>query len=131
MQEQKRENRIVAKSMPTMSLASLLSTSSSTVQNPTASKSPGILKASCRTDWSSSGKPDARNSNHDAASSSQGWQKDAPLDGGTGKPVATEEHQEHLNHLEEFFLFVAPGYQGCPGTPGTPGDSRRLGSRRQ
>ena len=31
-----------------------------------------ILKASCRTDWSSSGKRDARNSNHDAASSSQG-----------------------------------------------------------
>ena len=118
MQEQEGDNRIVARSKPTtMNLAVSVSTSS---------KSPGILKASCRTDWSSSGKPDARNSNHEAASSSQGWQKDALLDGCTGKPVATEEHQEHLNYPEEFVGTgkpVAPKYQGYPGTPGTPGDS--------
>ena len=76
MQEQKGDNRIVAKSKPTtMNLAVSVSTSSSTVNSPIASKIPGILKALCRTDWSSSGKPDARNSNHDAASSSQGWRK--------------------------------------------------------
>ena len=89
MQEQKGDNRIVAKSKPTtMNLAVSVWTSSSTLNSPIASKSPGILKALCRTDGSSSGKLEARNSNHDAASSSQGWPKDALLDGGTGKSVA-------------------------------------------
>ena len=56
MQEHERENRIVAKSKPTtMNLAFTVSTSSSTVQNLVASKSLGILKALCRTDWSSTG----------------------------------------------------------------------------
>ena len=73
---------------------------SSTVQNPVASKSPGIVKAPCRTDWSSTGKPDAKEHNQDAASSSQGWQKDAVLDVSTRKPVATEEDQEPLNYHE-------------------------------
>ena len=50
MQEQKGDNRIVAKSKPTMNLAVSVSTSSSTVNSPIASKSPGILKALCRTD---------------------------------------------------------------------------------
>ena len=58
------------------------------------------------------GKPDARNSNQDAASSSQRWQKDALLDGCTGKPVATEEDQEHLIYPEGFV-----------GTGKLPGDS--------
>ena len=76
MQEQKGEDRIVAKSKPTtMNLAVTVPTTSSTVQNPAPSKSPGILKALCRTDWSSTGKPDAKDYNRDAASSSQGWQK--------------------------------------------------------
>ena len=48
MQEQEREDRIVAKPKPTMNLAFTVSISSSTVQNPVASKSPGILKAPCR-----------------------------------------------------------------------------------
>ena len=78
MQEQEGEDRIVAKSKPTMNLAFTVSTSSLTVQNPVASKSPGILKAPCRTYWSSTRKPDARECNRDAASSSQ-------------------EDQEHLN----------------------------------
>ena len=55
----------------------------------------------CRTDWSSTWKPDARYCNHDAASSSQGWHKDALLDVSTRKLVATEEDQEHLNYLED------------------------------
>ena len=97
MQEQEGEARIVAKTKPTtMNLAFTVSTSSSTVQNPVASKSLGILKAPCRTDWSSTGKRDAREFNRDAASSSQGWQKDAVLDVRTWKLVATEEDQEHL-----------------------------------
>ena len=129
MQEQQGEERIVAKSKPTMNLAVTVSTSSSSVSSPIASKRPGILKAPCRTDWSSSGKPEARNSNHDAASSSQGWQKDALLNGGTGKLVAAEEDQEHLNYPEDSVGAgkpVAPGYQGYPGTPGDLGDSGDL-----
>ena len=54
MQEQKEEDRIVAKSKPTaMNLTSIVSTSSSSVNHPIASKIPGILKTS-------TGKPDAR-----------------------------------------------------------------------
>ena len=98
--EQEGEDRIVAKSKPTMNLAFTVSTSSSTVQNPVASKILGILKAPCRKDWSSTGKPDAREFNRDAASSSQGWQKDAVLDVGTRKFVATGEDQEHVNFPE-------------------------------
>ena len=101
MQEQEGENRIVAKSNPTtMNLAITFSTSSSTVQNLVASKSPEILKAPCRTDWSSTRKPDAREFNRDAASSSQGWQKDAVLDVSTRRLVATEGDQEHLIFLK-------------------------------
>ena len=85
MQEQEEDNRIVAKSKPTtMNLAVSVSTSSSTVNSPIAWKGPGILKAPC----SSIGKPDARDRNHDAASSSQLWQIDAFLDVSTGKFVA-------------------------------------------
>ena len=101
-QEQEGEDRIVAKSKTTtMNLAFTVSTSSSTVQNPVTSKSPGILKAPCRTDWSSTGKPDAKEHNQDAASISQGCHKDVVLDVGTRKLVATEEDQEHLNFPED------------------------------
>ena len=49
MQEQKEDNRIVAKSRPTaMNLAVSVSTSSLSVNSPTASRSPEILKASSR-----------------------------------------------------------------------------------
>ena len=82
----------MAKSKPTtMNLAVSVSTSSSTVNSPIASKSLGILKAPCRTVWSSTGKPDATDRNHDAESSSQVWQKGAFLDVRTGKHVATED----------------------------------------
>ena len=95
MQEQKEEDRIVAKSKPTaMNLTSIVSTSSSSVNHPIASKIPGTLKASA-------GKPDARarrNSKPDAASSSQGRLKDAYLGGlmveVAEKPAATDESQE-------------------------------------
>ena len=63
-------------------------------------KAGEVLDALCRTDWSSARKPDARDRNHDAASSSQGWQKDACADVNTGKLAATED-QEHLNFLED------------------------------
>ena len=69
MQEQKEEDRIVAKSKPTaMKTTSTVSTSSSSVNHPIASKCLGILKASAK-------KPDARariNSQPNPASSSQG-----------------------------------------------------------
>ena len=89
-----------------MNLAVSVSTSSSTLNSPIASKSPGILKAPCGTDWSSTGKLDARDRNHYAALSSQGWQKDSFADVSTGKPVApgnsgdsgTEGHDEAWPH---------------------------------
>ena len=77
MQEEKGEERIVAKSKPTLNLVSHAATSSSTVQSPIASKSPGILRAPCQPHWKSAGRLVAREPNQDAASSSQGWQKDA------------------------------------------------------
>ena len=47
MQEQSEENRVVSKSRPmVMNLTSSVATSSSSVDSPIASRSPGILKAS-------------------------------------------------------------------------------------
>ena len=101
MQEQKEEDRIVAKLKPTtMNLAFIISTSSSIVQNLVASKSLEILKAP-RKDSLSTWKLDAKEFNRDAASNSKGWQEDAVLDVGTRKLVATEEDQEHPNFLED------------------------------
>ena len=100
MQEQEGENRIVAKSKPTMNLASPVSTSSSSVNHPITSRSPGILKAS-------TGKPDARariDSKPDAASSPQGRLKDAYLGGlmveVAEKPAATDKSQESWEYSE-------------------------------
>ena len=67
----------------------------------------------------------ARDRNHDAAPSSQGWQKDAFLDVGTGKPVATEEDQNYPEDSVRFRKLVAQGY---PGTPGNSGDSETEGN---
>ena len=76
MPEQPEENSIVAKSRPTaMNLTSSVAASSSAVKSPT-SRSPGILKASSRQVGLSRKLVAAnanRNSNSDAASSSQGW----------------------------------------------------------
>ena len=84
-----------------MNLVSPVSTSSSTVQSPIASKSQGILKAPSQNDWTSTGKPDATEHNQNTASSSQQWQKDAVLDVRPRKLVATEEDQEHLKCPED------------------------------
>ena len=82
MQEQSEENTIVAKSRPTaMNLTSSVATSSSSLNSPIASRSPGILKTSSR-QVGLSRRLDAsanQNSNPDATSSSQGWQRDAQL----------------------------------------------------
>ena len=75
MQEQEGEDRIVAKSKPTtMNLAFIVSTSSSTVQNPVASKSLEILKTPWQTDSSSTGKPNTKEYNQNTTSNSQEWQ---------------------------------------------------------
>ena len=83
-----------------MNLTSNVSTSSSSVNHPIASKSPGTLKAS-------TGKPDARagkNSKPDAASSSQGRLKDAYFGGLIAevveKPAATDKKQESWRFSE-------------------------------
>ena len=115
MQEQKEEDRVAAKSMPTaINLTSTASTSSSSVNHPITSKSPGILRAFTR-------KPDARARRHskpDAASSSQGRLFDAYLGGWMvvvgGKLAATDFSQESW----EVFSNLNPGattrkkYQG-------------------
>ena len=78
-----------------MNLTTSVVSSSSSVNSPIASRSPGILKASSR-QVGLSGRLDAnakQNSNSDAASSSQGWQKDAQLFFSTGKPVAMVTNQ--------------------------------------
>ena len=103
MQERKGEERIVARSMLTpTNLAFTVSTSSSTVQNPIASRSPVIRRAPCQNDWTSTGIPGAREHNQDAGSSSQVWQEDAVQDVSTRRLVATEEEaQERLNLTED------------------------------
>ena len=106
MQEVKGEERIVAKSKPTLNLVSHAATSSSSVNSPIASRCPGILKAPSR-HIGLSGRPGVsaeQNSNPDAASSSQGWQRSALLHVSKGR-------------------LVGPGYQGYPENPQTTEDS--------
>ena len=93
VQEQKDEERIVAKSRPTaMNLSSTVLASSSSAENLITSSDPGKLIAA--------GKPASRtrrNSRPDEAPSSQVKLKDVNLgglmDNCAGKPVATEENQ--------------------------------------
>ena len=68
-----------------------------------ASRSPGILKAPSRKIGLSGrlGVSASQNSNPDAASSSQGWQRDALLDISTGRLVASDKDQKYLNHQEK------------------------------
>ena len=108
--EQEGDNRIVAKSKPTtMNLAVSVSTSSSTVNSPIASKSPGILKASCRADSSSSGELDVKWHNQDAASSSQGWQK---------RCTSGRKHRETCHRFTEYARRLTQGHLSFPG-PGS------------
>ena len=108
--DQSEENRIVAKSRPSaMNLTSSVAASSSSVNSPIAWRSPGILKASSG-QVGLSGRLDAnanQNSNPDAASSSQGWQRDAQMFFSTGKLVA----------------MVTTEHQGCSGKSKIPKDS--------
>ena len=118
MQEEKGEERIVTKSKPTLNLVSHAATSSSTVQSPIASKSPGILKTRCREDWSSTRRLAAREPNRDAASSSEVWQKDAEMDKSTRRLVSAEEDQELKNvheNLKSTRKFVASGNSDIDG----------------
>ena len=101
LQEQKKGDRVAAKSKPTtMNLTSTVSTSSSSVNHPIVSKSRGILKASTRACDARA----RRNSKPDAASSSQGRLKDAYvgglLVGVTGRLVATVKSLESWEFSE-------------------------------
>ena len=78
MQEEKGEERIVAKSMPTLNLVSHTAASSSTARSSSASNRLGMLRAPSQQGSNliakSAGKPAAGGSNqNDAASSSQVW----------------------------------------------------------
>ena len=100
MQEEKGDERSVAKSKPTaMNLSSHVPTSSPSAKSLIASKSPGILTAT--------GKPKSkmrRNSKSDASSSSQARLEDAYLGGlmdtATGKPVDTKEESGDVDLSE-------------------------------
>ena len=101
MQEPKGEDRSVAKSKSTaMNLSSHVPTSSSSVNHPIASKSPGILKASTGKTW----REGKKNSKSDAASSSHVRLQDAYfgglMDTATGKPVATKEESGNVDPSE-------------------------------
>ena len=120
MHEQKEEEIIVAKSRLTvMTLVSSVHTSSSSVDSPIASRSPGMLKANT-----------SQNSNPHEVSSPQGWQRDAQLFISRGGFVATEQDQKSLNRHEKSIKstgeLVATGYQGCREKPETPEDSEDL-----
>ena len=91
-----KKNRIVAKSRPTaINLTSSVATSSSSVKDPIASRSPQILEASSRLVvlcWRLDASTN-KNSNPDEVSSSQGWPRDAQLFINTGRLVATDKDQ--------------------------------------
>ena len=86
-----------------MNLASSVPTSSSSVNSPIASKSPGILRASSRQVGLSGKNGGSANpsSNPDAASSSQGWQRDAQLFIITRRLVATVISTRNLWQLND------------------------------
>ena len=114
----RKDNRIVAKSKPTtMNLVFSVSTSSSTVNSPIASKSPGKLKSTVET-W-------RKRSQSSTASSSSRMARRSQLHVRTAsKLVATDEDQKHLNYPEDVSTgkFVAPGYPGNSGNSGTEGN---------
>ena len=93
MQEQKEENRVVA------NLAVSVSTSSSSVNSPIASRSPKL----------------------------QVDRLDSQGDISTRRLVAADKDQEYLNHQERISTGepVAPRYQGYPENPQTPEDSEK------
>ena len=112
-----------------MNLTSFVPTSSSSVNSPIASRSPGLLKASSRQVGLSGilGARANQSSNPDAASSSQGLQRDAQLFISTGTLVATDKDQKSLNRQEKSVIstgeLVATEYQGCSENPEHSEDS--------
>ena len=117
-----------------MNLASSVATSSSSVNSPIASRSPGILKASSR-QVRLSGRPDASTdqmSNPNTASSSHGWQKGMLNCSSTQGNLwqRASKDQKSLNRQEESVIstgeLVATEHQGCSGNPEIPGDFGRI-----
>ena len=115
MQEQKGEERIVAKSKSTaMDLSLHVPTSSSSAKSPIASKSPGILITTVKAESMI-----RRKSKSDAASSSQMRLQDAHLGGlmdtATEKPVATKEESSDVDLSEsETWSFQEEAVTGRP-----------------
>ena len=102
MQEQEGGNRIVAKPKPTtMKLVSPVSTKFFCCAKSACVEKPRDTQSTLSNLLVKYRKPDAKEYNQHAASSSQGWQKYAFLDVGTRKLVATEENQEYLNYPED------------------------------
>ena len=96
MYQEKREERIVAKSKPTLNLVSQAVASSSTAPSSSASNRPGILKASSQSFSliASVGRLAAEESNYnDAASSSQVWQSDAKTNDSARRLASTGTNQ--------------------------------------
>ena len=130
MQEQKGEERIVAKSKSAaINLSSHVPTSSSSAKSPIASKGPGILIVT--------GKLESRmrrNSKSDAASSSQVRLQDAYfgglMDTATAKPAATKEESGDvdLSESETWSLHeeeVTGRPVACKTATGTPESSSK------
>ena len=69
----------------------------------------------------------SQNFNPDAEPSSQGWQRDAPVDMSTEKLAATDKDQISLNRLQKSVIstgeLVTTECQGCSENPKTPEDS--------
>ena len=128
MPEQKGEDRIVAKSKPTTMNLACLDKFFDCAESDCSEK-PANTQSFRSTGWFI-GKPVAntsQNSNPDAASSSQVWQKDAQLFISTGRLVATDNDQKSLNrHEKSIFGIGELVATGCEGYPEKSGNSRRL-----
>ena len=101
IQEDKGEERIVAKSMPTLNLVSHTAASSSTAPSSSASNRPGMPRAPSQQGSNliahSAGKPAAGGSNqNDAASNSQVWLTDAKLSERARKLAAVDTSQGQI-----------------------------------
>ena len=98
MQQGTREERIVAKSKPTLNLVSQSAASSSTAQSSSASSRPGILRAprqGSNLTAKVTGKLTAGGSNqNDAASNSQVWPSDARTNDSAKKLAAARTNQD-------------------------------------
>ena len=99
MQQGTGEERIVAKSKPTLNLVSRSAASSLAAPSSSASSRPGILRAPSQEGSNPTaqraGKPAAGGSNqNDAASSSQVWQRGAKTNGSARKFAAAGTNQD-------------------------------------